>query len=142
MGGEQLLLSAGFQIVNCPNFITPGPAAVPGDPTSVGSGYGTIQTVGLNHDGWHVRIVAVPDSTDRYRELKATGGYACTHVGQLTRTDGSAFSVEEGKEILESLRLFLWFARGAACALPIQWGVGKTMRSHGGGSGRRSSTGG
>ena len=32
-GGEQPLLSAGFQ------------AAVPGDPTAVGSGYGTIQTV-------------------------------------------------------------------------------------------------
>jgi len=43
--GEQPLLSAGFQIVNCPDFITPGPAAVPGDPTAVGSGYGTIQTV-------------------------------------------------------------------------------------------------
>lgn len=124
-GGEQPLLSAGFQIVNCPDFITPGPAAVPGEPTAVSSGYGTIQTVGLNHDGWQVRIVAVPESGDRYRELKATGGYACTHVGQLTRADGSAFSVEEVKEILESLRVFLSFTRGAACALPIQWGCGE-----------------
>ena len=29
------------------------------------------------------------------------------------------------REVLESLRVFLWFARGAACALPIQWGRGE-----------------
>ena len=124
-GGNRRLLSVGFQIVNCPDFITPGPAAVPGDPTVVGTGYGTIQTVGLHHDGWQIRIVAVPESGDRYKELKATGGYALTHVGQLTRADGSAFYVEEAREILESLRVFLSFARGAACALPIQWGRGE-----------------
>ena len=28
---------------------------------------------------------------DRYRRLKAIGGYAFTHVGQLTRIDASAF---------------------------------------------------
>ena len=56
-GGNRRLLSVGFQIVNCPDFITPGPAAVPGDPAAVGSGYGTIQTVSLNHDGWQIRIV-------------------------------------------------------------------------------------
>ncbi len=124
-GGNRRLLSVGFQIVNWSDFITPGPAAVPGDPTAVGSGYGTIQTVGLNHDGWQIRIVVVPESGDRYQKLKATGGYAFTHVGQLTRTDGSAFSVEEVREILESLRVFLSFAHGAACALPIQWGRGE-----------------
>ena len=36
-GGNRRLLSVGFQIVNCPDFITPGPATVPGDPTVVGS---------------------------------------------------------------------------------------------------------
>ena len=122
--GGKRLLSIGFQIVNCPDFITRGPAAVPGDPTAVGGGYGTIQTVGLHHDAWQIRIVAVPESGDRYKKLKATGGYAFTHVGQLTRTDASAFSVEQAKEVLESLRIFLSFARGAACDLPIHWGRG------------------
>jgi len=124
-GGEQRLRSVGFQIVNCPDFITPGPAAVPGDPTAIAGDFGTIQTVGLHHDGWQIRIVAVAESVDRYRELKATGGYAFTHVGQLTRVDGSAFSEAEAKEILEPLRVLLSFARGAACALPIQWGRGE-----------------
>ena len=124
-GGNRRLLSVGFQIVNCPDFITPGPTAVPGDPTAIAGDFGTIQTVGLNHDGWQIRIVAVAESGDRYKKLNATGGYAFTHVGQLTRADGSAFSAAEVQEILESLRVFLWFARGAACALPIHWGRGE-----------------
>ena len=123
--GEQSLLSAGFQIVNFPDVISPGPSAVPGDPTAIAGDFGTIQTVALNHDGWQIRIVAVPESGDRSEQLKATGGYAFTHVGQLTRVEDSAFTVEQAKEILESLRQFLSFARGAACALPIHWGRGE-----------------
>ena len=42
-GGERSLLSAGFQIVNFPDFITPGSCAVPGDPTTIGGDKGTIQ---------------------------------------------------------------------------------------------------
>ena len=124
-GGERRLRSVGFQIVNFPDVITPGPTAVPGDPTAIGGDFGTIQTVVLNHDGWQIRIVAVPESGERRAQLKATGGYAFTHVGQLTRVRGSAFSVGQAKDILESLRQFLWVARGAACALPIHWGCGE-----------------
>ena len=123
-GGEQRLFSVGFQIVNFSDFITRGPSAVPGDPTAIGRDNGTIETVDLKHDGWQISLVALPESGDRYRRLKATGGYAFTHVGQLTRIDASAFSVEQAEDILESLRLFLSFARGAACSLPIQWGRG------------------
>ena len=47
-GGERRLRSVGFQIVNCPDFITPGPTAVPGDPTAIAGDFGTIQTVSLN----------------------------------------------------------------------------------------------
>ena len=50
-GGEQRLLSVGFQIVNFSDFITRGPSAVPGDPTAMGRDYGTIETVDLKHDG-------------------------------------------------------------------------------------------
>ena len=124
-GSERRLLSVGFQIVNFADVITPGPSAVPGDPTAIAGDFGTIQTVALNHDGWQIRIVAVSESGDRREQLKATGGYAFTHVGQLTRVDDSAFSVEQAKDILESLRQFLSFARGAACALPIHWGRGE-----------------
>ena len=127
-GGERSLLSVGFQIVNFPDVITPGSCAVPGDPTTIGGDdrtNQTLQNVALDHDGWQIRIVAVPGSRDRREQFKAKGGYAFTHVGQLTRVDDSAFSVEEAKGILESLRQFLSFARGAACALPIHWGRGE-----------------
>lgn len=125
-GGDQGVLSVGFQIVNLTDFITPGPSAVPGDPTAAGNvKHGeTIQTAKLKHDVWQVSIVAVRASGDRYKRLIATGGYAFTHVGQLTRIDGTAFTVEHAKDVLETLRVFLSFARGAACHLPIQWGRG------------------
>ena len=144
-GGEKPLLSVGFQIANFNNFITPGLSASPGDPTAIAGGNRTqrrsreelrpggpatpvqsftSETADLRHDGWHVGLVAVPESRDRYKNLNATGGYAFTHVGQLTRIDASAFSVQQAKDILESLRVFLSFARGAACSLPIQWGRG------------------
>ena len=144
-GGEQALLSAGIQIANFSDFNGSGHLAVAGDPTTVarddeakqrlregltaGASGGSVrwittETVDLEHDGWRISLVAVPQSGDRYKQLKATGGYAFTHVGQLTRIDASAFCVQQAKEILESLRVFLSFARGAACGLPIQWGRG------------------
>ena len=142
---EQNLLSVGFQVVNFTDFITPGLSAAPGDPTAIAGVNGTERLLGgvtstgsppkpvqsftcatadLRHDGWHVSLVALPESLDRYRHLKATGGYSFTHIGQLTRIDDSAFSVQQAEKILESLRVFLSFARGAACGLPIRWGRG------------------
>ena len=142
---EQNLLSVGFQVVNFTDFITPGLSAAPGDPTAIAGVNGTERLLGgvtstgsrtkpvqsftcatadLRHDGWHVSLVALPESLDRYRHLNATGGYSFTHVGQLTRIDASAFAVQQAEEILESLRVFLSFARGAACSLPIRWGRG------------------
>jgi len=122
--GKQRLHSVGFQVVNFRDFNTLGPTVVPGDPTAVGGDSGTTQTLDLKHDGWVIRLVVVPESRDRYQELETTGGYAFTHVGHLKRSDDSTFSVEEAKDILESLRVFLSFARGAMCGLPIQWGRG------------------
>lgn len=123
-GGERSLLSAGFQIVNFSDFITPGLSAVPGDPTATTDDNQTKRTVNLKHDGWQIRLVALPESRGRYKRLEAIGGYAFTHVGQLTRIDASDFSVEQAKAVLESLRVFLSFARGGACSLPIRWGEG------------------
>ena len=142
---QQNLLSVGFQVVNFTDFITPGLSASPGDPTAIagvnrterllggvistGSPTKRVQsftcaTADLRHDGWNVSLVNMPESRDRYGHLEATGGYSFTHVGQLTRIDGSAFAVQQAEKILESLRVFLSFARGAACSLPIRWGRG------------------
>ena len=132
------LVSVGFQVANFTDIITPGLAVAPGDPTTVthareqtkrhldGGGAVTCATVRLGHDGWQADLVAVPESADVYKGLKASGGYGFTHVGQLTRADGSAFTVQEADTILESLTAFLSFAHGAACSLPIRWGRGAT----------------
>ena len=142
---QQDLLSVGFQVVNFTKFMTRGLSATPGNPTAITNLRGTerlsggaipagsatmrIQsfthaTADLRHDGWNIGLVDLPESRDRYEHLRATGGYSVTHVGQLTRIDGSAFAVQSAKKILESLRAFLSFARGAACSLPIRWGRG------------------
>ncbi len=142
---QQNLLSVGFQVVNFTDFITPGLSATPGDPTAIAGVKGTERVSGgapltgsstkrvqsftcatadLRHDGWNISLVALPDSRDRYEHLKATGGYSFTHVGQLTRVDGSAFAVQQAEKILGSLMAFLSFERGAACSLPIRWGRG------------------
>ena len=144
-GRQQNLLSVGFQVVNFADFITPGLSATPGDPTAIADVKGTQQLPGgatpagaqtkrvqaftcaaadLRHNGWRIGLVALPESRDRRERLRATGGYSFTHVGQLTRIDGSAFTAQSAKKILESLRVFLSFARGAACSLPIRWGRG------------------
>ena len=133
---DQDLVSVGFQIVNFPNFVTDGLIAAPGDPTTVTHADGstpnffdrvgavTRSTARLEHAGWQVDLVAVPDSDDVYKGLKRSGGYAFTHVGRLTRVDGSAFTAERATAILQLLTDFLTFARGAACSIPIRWGFG------------------
>ena len=137
-GCQQDLVSVGFQLVNFTNIITPGLSAAPGDPTTLTyagqqaqrlldrGGAITCSTARLGHDGWQVDLVAVPDSADVYKGLKSSGGYGFTHVGRLTRVDGSAFTAEGASTILESLTAFLTFARGAACSIPICWGRGTT----------------
>ena len=140
-GCKQDLVSVGFQVVNFANFYTRGLSAAPGDPTLitsveqglVNSDTSTGRPVGsvlsftraattLSHDGWLVNLVAVSDVDEIYKKLKANGGYAFTHVGQLTRMDGATFPVHQAERILDSVTAFLSFARGAACGLPIRWG--------------------
>ena len=140
---EEDLVSVGFQVVNFTDFITPGLSATPGDPTGITSGEqrrvdgeaATTPAVGpgrrftcaaarLKYDGWLVDLVAVQDSREIFKKLKAGSGYAFTHVGQLTRMDGAPFTVRRAERILDSVGAFLSFARGAWCNLPIRWGYG------------------
>ncbi len=130
-GGAEDLRDAGFQVVNFVDTLTRGLSAAPGDPTTLWDARGADQTAGfrpralrLEHDGWRIDLVVAPNSP--YDGLRSSGGYACTHVGRLTRVDGSAFSAAETSATLESLTAFLSFARGADCNIPIRWGRGRT----------------
>ena len=77
----------------------------------------------LQWDGWRIRLSAVEHSTDVFKSLEETGGYAFTHMGRLDRTDGSHFAAHDAEGVLDALNRFLGFARGAASNLAIRWGV-------------------
>ncbi len=115
-GASDDLASMGFQVLNFPDFLAPGPKTPPvfGFPPMVAD---------LQAAGWRVRLSAVEMSQEIFKSLKETGGYAFTHLGLLERVDGRAFNAPEANAFLDKLAVFLSFARGAACSLPVRWGV-------------------
>jgi len=70
---------------------------------------------------WRVTLDSVNWDANLRRELKASKGYAITHIGRLERLDGHTFSLAEAEELLSSLSWFFTFCRGAWCApvLPV-----------------------
>ena len=116
-GAPAELAGVGFQVVNFPDFLTSGPKPPPvfGFPPSVAE---------LRADGWRARLTAVEKAKEVFRSLKETGGYAFTHLGLLERADGALFQKADADAFLNILAVFLSFARGAACHLPVRWGTG------------------
>lgn len=91
-----------------------------------GKRLGRLQLVG---GPWQIDITAVPNLNETTTELERDGGYAITHTGIVARSDRKTFTVAEVEPLLEALRLFLSFARGAFCSLALQSGLdqqGKT----------------
>ena len=115
-GDGGTLVSIGFQVVNFSNFLTSGRTRAPvfGFPPILAD---------LEHAGWRVRLAAIEGSTKLFRSLDEAGGYAFTHLGRVERSDGTTFSARDAEEVLAALTRFLSFARGAACSLPVRWGV-------------------
>lgn len=115
-GTDTGLKSIGFQIVNFNDFFTPGVYATPtfGFPPHVAE---------LLHGGWRLQLAAVPAFKDVFKSVGQAGGYIFTHLGRLERADGSLFAAPDSRAVLDALRRFLSFARGAACSLPVQWGT-------------------
>jgi len=110
------LKNIGFQVVNFNDFFTPGVYASPtfGFPPHVAE---------LQHGGWRIRLTAVPEFKEIFKSVGETGGYAFTHLGSVERADGSLFSAQDADAVLDALRRFLSFARGAASSLPVRWGA-------------------
>jgi hypothetical protein len=61
--------------------------------------------------GWNIVIDEISDKLAA-ADLKATGGYALTHVGRLQRSDGGSFKAQEARGCLEGLDWFLSFCNG------------------------------
>jgi hypothetical protein len=91
--------------------------------------YGRAEAAG---GGWTVTLDrdAAMDS-GAWRELKESGGCRFTHIGRLTRADGSAFAGQEAQEALDRVRLGLNLALGRriTCALPVGWRGGRPVWS-------------
>ncbi|WP_459647828.1 hypothetical protein [Kitasatospora sp. Ki12] len=72
-------------------------------------------------DGWTVSIDQRPDLSDALRTATDQFTSVLTHVMELKRTNGEEFSLAEGREVLECLRVSLsfGFGRKVVPALPI-----------------------
>ena len=78
---------------------------------------GIVERVGcilLQDSSWLIRITAVPGL---HEELGSSEGYVVTHTGLITRSDGGVFPTKDAEVLLNGLRTFLSFARGASCGI-------------------------
>ena len=71
----------------------------------------------LGTEDWHITLDAteawkVGDLSTLPHETGAQLGNAISHIGLLTKTDGSLFALNDAREILEYLSLFLSFTLG------------------------------
>ena len=67
--------------------------------------------------GWRITIDNSENCSDTVKSLKDQGGRAFTHVVKVEKADASLFSIEEAKDLQNSLFWFLSFSRGLACSL-------------------------
>jgi hypothetical protein len=99
--------------VNLPNILSPGRIA-----TEKAIWCGRWRVEG---DGWRIMIDRRHDLDEVMASAAARPSYVLTHVMELRRTDGEAFSVETAKGLLDGLRVCMSFAFGRWIApiLPV-----------------------
>ena len=83
----------------------------------------TIEHIDLDSETWKVRIRSLAFTREHQESIKEKGGYRLTHVGEVSKTDGSPFSGQDASSILETLKLFLCFANGSQCIPTCPSGV-------------------
>lgn len=113
---------------------------VTGDPLYSGRSWWRGRVM-LDAHPWRVTLDARRDLRDVEEELRRTGGFAFTHVGELSRTDGRDFSVRTADQMLRALRVFFSLCRGLRSSpeLPVgftntaepKWGRWRPMISDG-----------
>jgi hypothetical protein len=72
-------------------------------------------------DGWTITLDVRPDHREVWQDLDAAHVYVMTHVMELRRTDGAAFTAVEAEPVLMALHVAVSFALGrwAAPMLPV-----------------------
>ncbi len=84
---------------------------------------GKTEQYGYDLSPWIIEITAVKRIDQMAKSLRTEGGYRITHQGNIRRSDSDLFSVEDVRQLLEGLELFLSFAKGAHCGFPIATGM-------------------
>lgn len=102
--GEARLKRLLFHVPNLPEFA----GATVGNQSAVRS-----SSCSLRGASWKVRLDARLDLPSLEKELSELGGYAVTHIGELSRPGGESFVADEAIEFLECLYPFLSFVRGS-----------------------------
>jgi hypothetical protein len=101
--GRGPFTEATFHLVNFPDYV--------GSPISLGN----TDWVGRQRwtaRGWSVVLDQVPNYTELKSQLRADRGFALTHVGRLTRTDGAPISARRALAVVTNLHRFFAFVRG------------------------------
>jgi hypothetical protein len=82
----------------------------------------------LEVPGWTAEITGVPRIDDIERTLRQDKGYGVTYNGVITGSDRNCFSAKDVEGLLEALRSFLSFVRGASCTLALVEGIDQAGR--------------
>jgi len=115
--GDKRARTALLQVVNFPDFRSKHDFICDCDGSSQLLGHLTLKC-----RQWKLELTARVDIREAIEEAKRWG-YAVTHIGQLSRPDGSSFSIEECRSALGLFQHFLSFARGAWCGLHLTMGI-------------------
>ncbi len=75
---------------------------------------------------WRITLDKLEVTTHFVDELRATSGFAITHVGKLERLDSKMFTVKTAESVLTALSEYLSFCRGAWVAPILSVGFGET----------------
>ena len=86
-------------------------------------GYQRRDFVKLEASPWVIEVKSFKNTRETIKRLRADGGYGLTHEGSIRRSDWKSFPVNQVSPLLELLRLFLSFARGANCGLTLVVGM-------------------
>ena len=86
-------------------------------------GYQRRDFIKLQASSWVIEVRSLKNTHETTRRLRTDGGYGLTHEGSIRHSGGKFFSAREVSPLLQLLRLFFSFARGANCGLTLVVGV-------------------
>ena len=111
-----------FGLLNFPDFL--GEEYLPPKTSKeIKEGYQRRDFVKLEASPWVIEVKSFKNTRETIKRLRADGGYGLTHEGSIRRSDWKSFSVNQVSPLMDLLRLFLSFARGANCGLTLVVGM-------------------